>query len=116
MNHTMQQITPVVISILAIVFIAVVQAHSKLIAAITATMPLGIPLALWIVFAAEGNSNSDVLKFTESLFFGMLATGVFTLVLWITARAGWGLLPMLGASYLAWLATLGLNLLVRAAR
>ena len=113
MNDTLHHILPVIISILLIIVIAVAQAYSKVIAAITATMPLTIPLALWIVYAAEGNTQDDIITFTGSLFVGVAATTVFTLALWLAARAGWGLLPMLVAGYLAWASVLGLHAVIR---
>ena len=49
MNDATRQILPVGISVLVIVSIAVLRAHSKTLAAITTTMPLKIPLAVWII-------------------------------------------------------------------
>ena len=36
-----------------VIVVAVVERHSRIVAAITAVMPLGAPLALWIVYAAN---------------------------------------------------------------
>jgi hypothetical protein len=35
----------------------------------------------------------------------MVATSIFTVVLWLAARSGMGILPMFGVAYLAWVAT-----------
>ena len=43
----------------------------------------------------------------------MGATAIFTVVLWLAARAGMGLVPMLGVVYLAWVATLGVEYVLR---
>ena len=48
----LQDILPVLVSIAVIVLVAVVEKQSKLIAAITATMPMTAPLALWIVYSS----------------------------------------------------------------
>ena len=107
MNQTLQQIVPVAISIAVIIFIAMVQAHSKTIAAITATMPLTVPLALWVVYTAGGDNRQQIIAdFTGSMLIGVGATLVFTLALWLAARAGLGLIPMLAAAYGAWAAAL----------
>ncbi len=114
MSQTVQQVLPVVISILVIVAIALLQAHSKTVAAVTATMPLTIPLALWIVYAANRADRSAITGFTESLLVGVIATLVFTVALWLAARAGLRLGPMLLSGYVAWALTLGLHAALRA--
>jgi hypothetical protein len=107
MNDTTRQILPVALSVLVIIGIAVLRAHSKTLAAITTTMPLKIPLAVWIIYSVEG--SAPVPGFVGSLLVAMGATVIFTVVLWLAARAGLGLLPMLGVAYLAWMATLGVE-------
>jgi hypothetical protein len=107
MNDTTRQILPVAISVLVIVSIAVLRAHSKTMAAITTTMPLKIPLAVWIIYSVEG--SAPIPSFTGSLLIGLGATVIFTVVLWLAARAGLGIIPMLGVAYLAWMATLGVE-------
>lgn len=107
MNQTLQQVLPVAISILVIIFIAVAQSYSKAVAAITATMPLTVPLALWIVYAAGGDDRQQAMAdFAGSLFVGVGATLVFTVALWLAARAGLGLVAMLSVAYGAWAAVL----------
>ena len=113
MNATLQQILPVVVSILVIIAVAILQSVSKPVAAITATMPLGIPLALWIVYAAEKGDRGEVARFTGAMVPGLGATLVFTCALWLAARAGWSLVPMLAAGYLAWAGTLLITHLLR---
>ncbi len=56
-----QQVVPVVASILTIIVIAVVRVYSKTLAAITATMPVTIPLALWIVYSGSSGDRTTVL-------------------------------------------------------
>lgn len=113
MSQTAQQWLPVAISMLVLIAIAVLQAQSKTIAAITATMPLTIPLALWIVYAANRDNPAAISEFTGSLLVGVIATLVFAVALWLAARAGLGLVPMLATAYLAWAAALGMYLALR---
>jgi hypothetical protein len=103
MNHdTLRQVMPVVVSIVVIIAVAMVRSYSKTLAAITATMPVNIPLAMWIVYSGENGDHDTVAQFAGSLFAGLGATILFTVVLWLAARAGLGLVPMPVVSYLAW--------------
>jgi hypothetical protein len=111
MNDTARQILPVAISVLVIVSIAVLRAHSKTLAAITTTMPLKIPLAVWIIYSVEGSAPMP--DFIGTLLIGMGATVIFTVVLWLAAKSGLGLMPMLGVAYLAWMAALGVEYMLR---
>ncbi len=113
MSQTAQHMLPVMISIALIIAIALLQAYSKTVAAMTATMPLTIPLALWIVYAANRDDRAAITEFTGSLLAGVIATLVFSLALWLAARAGLRLVPMLAAAYLAWGAALGAYLAIR---
>jgi len=113
MNDTLRQILPVAISILVLISIAILRAYSKTLAAITATMPINIPLAVWIVYSGEHGNHATMVDFTGSLFAGIGATMVFVVALWLAARAGLGLIPMLVVSYLTWAAVLGVLYLAR---
>lgn len=113
---TWHQILPVLLSILVIIAIAVLRSISKTFAAIAATMPLTIPLALWIMAAAGDTAQDDLVAFADSLLIGVGATVIFTLALWLAARAGWSWGGMLLAAYAAYALVLGLSFVVRAVR
>lgn len=113
MNISWNQILPVCISILIIIGVAILRAHSKTLAGIIVTMPLNIPIALWITYTAERGDAGEVLEFTEGLFVGLGATVLFTLTLWIAARAGLSLIPMLLASYGTWAVALVVQYVLR---
>lgn len=95
-----------VISILIIILIAVVRAYSKTLAAITATMPINIMLALWIIYAAEEGDKTAMVGFSGSMIVGVAATMACVVGMWLASRAGWRLVPTVGAGYLAWGVTL----------
>ena len=97
-----QTVVPVLLSIVIIILVAVLERHSRLIAAITATMPLGAPLALWIVYASSRGETTAVSDFTFNMFLGVLPTLGFLIVAWIASRAGWKLGPILLSGYAAW--------------
>ncbi|HUV95526.1 MAG TPA: hypothetical protein VMX14_11975 [Anaerolineae bacterium] len=113
MNEPWQRVVPVLISILTIVIIAAVRAYSKTLAAITAAMPVTIPLALWIVYSGSSGDRATVLQFIEALFITMVANLFFVLAMWLAARSRWRLVPLLVVGYLVWGVVLGLVMGVR---
>ena len=97
-----QNVLPVLTSIAVIMVVAILQRHSKLAAAITATMPLTMPLALWIVYASAGGDRGTTAQFTRGMLIGMVPTVGFVVAVWLAARAGTKLVPMLLVGYGVW--------------
>ena len=97
-----QDILPVVLSILVIILVAVVEKQSKLFAALTATMPLAAPLALWIVYSSNSGDKNAVSQFSLSLLLRLLPTLAFLVTVWLAARSGMKLLPMILTGYGVW--------------
>lgn len=108
MSLTWQRVAPVVVSIVIIVLVAVLRNYSRTLAAITATMPINIPLALWIFHSGGDVVQEDFADFAGTIVVGMLPTILFAAVAWVAARAGWSLIPIIIAGYVAW----GIALLV----
>lgn len=96
------EIFPVVISALVIVLVAVLQNQSRLVAAVTATMPTKIPLALWVVYAANKGSQETMETFSRSLLIGIFPTIGFLVAAWLAAQAGWNFLLILVLGYAVW--------------
>lgn len=92
-----------------IVVIAVLRDRSRMLAAITATMPINVALGLWIV--AAGAEQSAVVSFTRSMLAGVAATLIWVVAVWLGARAGWGLGRLLLSGYVAWGVALGAAML-----
>jgi len=97
-----QDVIPVVLSVIVIILVAVLEKQSKLFAALTATMPLGIPLALWIVYSSNSGDKQVVSQFSLSLLLSFLPTLAFVITIWFAARAGMKLVPMLAIGYIVW--------------
>jgi hypothetical protein len=97
-----QDILPVLLSIAVIILVAILEKQSKLIAALTATMPLAAPLALWIVYSSNDGNKTAVTQFSLSLVIGLLPTLAFLVTVWLAARAGMKLAPMLATGYGVW--------------
>lgn len=106
------RVLPVIVSILIIILIAILREYSRTLAAILVTMPVNIPLGLWIVYSGSDN-RATIEQFTQAIFINIWPTIVFLLVVWMAARAGWNFLPMIVAGYAAWAVTLGILSLVR---
>lgn len=112
-SQVLLQITPVAISIAVIVVVACLQSRSETLAAITATMPVTVPLSFWIVYAGSGGDRASVTAFTEQLFITMLANVFFVGAVWLAARANWRLVPTLVAGYGVWGLVLVLLMMLR---
>ena len=97
-----QQHVPVLISIGILITVAILQRQSKTIAAIAATMPLNIPLALWIVYASAEGERRAVAEFSQGMLLGGISTLAFLIATWLAARAGLKLGPLLLVSYGVW--------------
>jgi hypothetical protein len=97
-----QDAVPVVLSIIVIILVAVLEKQSKLFAALTATMPLTAPLALWIVYSSNAGEKTAVTNFSLSLVLGLLPTLAFLVTVWFAARAGMKLVPMIVIGYSVW--------------
>lgn len=95
-------IVPLLISFLVLTAVTVLQRSSRLAAALTATMPLTIPLALWIVAAGEPDDPQAMAEFSRGLLWSIWPTVLFVVVIWAASRAGWRLAPTIGVGYLAW--------------
>lgn len=109
-----QDVLPVIISIIVIILVAVFQRQSKLVAAITATMPLTAPLALWIVYASTDGNREETAEFSVGMLLGVVPTLAFLVAVWLAARAGVKLVPMIVIGYATW--AIGLVLLIGAKR
>lgn len=97
-------VVPVLLSVLVIVLVAVLEKQSKLVAALTATMPLAAPLALWIVYSSSAGERTAVSQFSLGLLLGLLPTLAFLVAVWLAARAGLKLGPILLTGYGVWAA------------
>lgn len=97
-----QDVIPVLLSIIVIILVAVLEKQSKLFAALTATMPLTAPLALWIVYSSNAGEKTAVTNFSLSLVLGLLPTLAFLVTVWVAARSGMKLVPMIVTGYSVW--------------
>ena len=102
MKGTLERFGPVAASILVIIVIALLRERSKAIAAITATMPINVTLALWLIYAADGTTQTEMVSFVRSMVFGVFASLCWLLAVWVASRAGLSLGWLLVAGYGTW--------------
>jgi hypothetical protein len=108
-----QDILPVLLSIVVIILVAVLEKQSKFAAAITATMPIGATLAIWIVYSANSGDQETMQDFSVGLLMGIIPSIGFLFAAWFAFRAGLKLMPMLLVGYAVWGTLLGLIILLR---
>jgi hypothetical protein len=117
MQIDVQRILPVIVSILVIISVAVLRQYSKTFAAIAATMPINIPLGLWIVYAGEqgdaATTAANMADFSRLVTINMIPTIFFAMVAWLAFRSGWTLVPAILAGYAAWAVTLAISMVIR---
>ncbi|HVO42955.1 MAG TPA: hypothetical protein VMT34_10040 [Aggregatilineales bacterium] len=113
MNIDWSRIAPVIVSIVVIILIAIVRQYSKTLAAITVTMPLNIPLGMWIVYAGSDNHQAAMAEFSEAAMMNIIPTVVFLIVAWQLSKVGFSALQTIILGYVAWAVCLGLIYLVR---
>ncbi len=113
MNETWRRIGPVLASIAIIILISLLRERSKAVAAITATMPIGVALALYLIYVAEGTDQAAVVDFVRSMILGVTATLIWLLAVWLAARAGWRLPRLLLVGYAAWAVAIGVTFFVQ---
>ena len=90
------------------VAIAILRNISTQIAAITATMPINIPLGMWVAYGGKDASRADLIAFTDGLLISIAPTLVFIVSCMWLLRAGWGIMPTVAASYVVWAGLLAL--------
>jgi len=114
MNIDWSRVSPVLISIGIIILIAIVRQYSKTFAAVAATMPLNIPLSMWIVYSGSEDRQAAMAEFSQAAAMNIIPTLVFLIVAWQLSKAGYSVIPTIFLGYMAWAICLGLVFLIRA--
>ncbi len=96
------KVLPVLVSIAIILLVAYLRDRSRGAAVILATMPINLPLALWVTFGGDSSDQAAMTTFVRSLLWGLAATGLWLAAVYLMVRTGGGLLRAIGAGYLLW--------------
>jgi len=99
---TLQKALPIITSIVIILIVALLRERSRTLAAIFGTMPINMPLVMWIVWSTPDTNQTAMVGFVRSLIIGMVPTLLWLAIVFIALRAGWGLLSALLSGYVAW--------------
>lgn len=102
MTIAWDKVLPVLVAMGIIVAVALLREKSAAFSAIAATMPINIPLGMFIVYSSAVDKNSTMQTFTEAVVINMIPTMLFALVVFLAARWGWSLLPSMSIGYVAW--------------
>ena len=97
-----EKVAPVGLSIVIIIAVALLREKSPAFSAIAATMPINIPLGMFIVWASAIEKTNTMQNFTQNVFINMWPTMVFSLLVLVAARWGWGLVPSIIFGYIGW--------------
>jgi hypothetical protein len=111
------KVAPVIVSIIVIIAVAILRQYSKTFAAIAATMPINIPLGLWIIYSgtegSEATKQKALADFGELVLVNIGPTVGFLVTTWLMTRAGHSLVPTLIVGYVTWGVLLAIVMLLR---
>ena len=108
-----RNVLPVLVSIGVILLVAVLRNYSRTLAAITATMPINIPLAMWIVYSGAPSDRAGMTTFVEGMIVGLIPAFAFLIVAFLATHQGWSFPGIIGSGYAAWGVCLGVVLLLQ---
>lgn len=99
---TLQKALPIITSIVIILIVAVLRERSRTLAAILGTMPINMPLVMWIVWNSPASDQPMMVGFVRSLIIGMIPTMLWLAIVFLALRSGWHLGVALFSGYVAW--------------
>ncbi|HEY3341184.1 MAG TPA: hypothetical protein VGK81_04160 [Anaerolineae bacterium] len=105
-----QKALPVVTSIVIILVVAFLRDRSKVLATIFATMPINMPLALWVMISDGPEDSTLLATYVRSFMIGLVPAFIWLGVVYFCLRLGWTLLGSIGAGYLVWAVLIALLL------
>jgi hypothetical protein len=97
-----QKALPVITSIAIILLVAFLRDKSRTLAAILATTPINIPLALWVVSSGSGADSKAMTDFVRTMVLTLIPSWVWLLIVFLAIRAEWNLWVAIGAGYAVW--------------
>ena len=96
------RVTPVLMSMVIIALVAIARNYSRGLAVVLATMPINLPLAMYVIFDAHPEDQAGFSSFIGGLVVGLIPTMVFIVTAYAASRVGWTFWPVIGAGYSAW--------------
>ncbi len=108
-----QRVAPVLVSIGIIILVAIVRTYSRALTVILATMPINIPLAMYIISSGNPEDKEGFADLVGGLIIGLIPTFFFLFIAYFAARAGWDIWQILIAGYIGWAVCLIIVLLAQ---
>lgn len=99
----MKKMLPVFISIAIIISVALLRERSRTLAAVLVTLPINIPLSMWIVARGDDGNAKIIYDFARSTVIGLGIALMWILIVFFALRAGWGLPAALASAYGVWI-------------
>lgn len=88
-----------IIGVLVLISVSLLQKRYPFLAAITSSMPVMVPITLWMLLSDNGNNSTEGFEYTSSLVIGVFATLCFVLGclvalsyrldVWLVFALGW---------------------------
>ncbi|NJM42673.1 MAG: hypothetical protein HC853_19010 [Anaerolineae bacterium] len=103
----LQKLLPVIASIAIIIAVAILRERSRTLAVIFATMPINMPLALWLLSDTTNGDPAVLSGYVRSLMVGLVPGFIWLLIVFLTLRWGWSLLAALLGAYAVWAVLIG---------
>jgi hypothetical protein len=103
-----QKLLPVAASIAIIILVAVLRERSRTLAVIFATMPINMPLALWLLSDTVNGDSTIMAGYARSFVVGLVPGFIWLFIVFIALRWGWSLLAALLSGYAVWAVLIGL--------
>ena len=86
-----------------LVIVAFIGERYRNIAGLLTSMPLQIPLAMWIVYTSTGGQSEQTAQFARAAFYGIVPTAMFCLTCWLVLAKGWPFPRVVMTAYGVWL-------------
>lgn len=98
----LQKTLPVITSIAIILVVAVLRDRSKTLATIFATMPINMPLALWVLTSAGEDNAAVIATYVRSFLVGLVPAFIWLGVVYVGLKIGMSLLGAIAGAYVVW--------------
>jgi hypothetical protein len=97
-----QKTLPVIISIIIILIVAVLRDKSKTLATLFATMPINMPLALWVIASGSAEDAAVLSGYVRNFIIALVPGFIWLGVVYALLKIGWGLLSAIVGGYAVW--------------